>query len=66
MYLSWVLMWFEAISGLRINLNKSEIIPVGSVSDVESLVYDLGCNIGKLPSSYLALPLGAPHKYLEV
>ena len=29
MYLSWLLMWFEAISGLRINLNKSEIIPMG-------------------------------------
>ena len=23
MYLSWTLMWFEAISGLRINLDKS-------------------------------------------
>ena len=22
-------MWFEAILGLRINLNKSEIIPMG-------------------------------------
>ncbi|RVW56016.1 LINE-1 reverse transcriptase-like [Vitis vinifera] len=25
-YLSWLLMWFEACSGLRINLEKSEII----------------------------------------
>ena len=27
-YLSWILMWFEALSGLRINLNKSEILPI--------------------------------------
>ena len=32
MYLGWTLMWFEAFFGLRINLSKSEIIPVvGSV-----------------------------------
>ena len=31
-YLSWLLMWFEAISALKINLNKSEIIPVGNIA----------------------------------
>ena len=57
-YLSWILMWFEALSGLRINLNKSEILPVGSVDNVQELVVELGCGIGSLPSSYLGLPLG--------
>lgn len=61
MYLSWGLMWFDAISGLRITLNQNEIMSVGSVSDVEFLASKLGCNIGKLPSSYMGLPLGAPH-----
>ena len=28
-YLSWLLMWFKAISGLKINLAKSKIIPMG-------------------------------------
>ena len=28
-HLSWILCWFEAASGLRINLAKSEIILVG-------------------------------------
>ena len=28
-YLSWLLRWFEAISRLRINLDKSEILPIG-------------------------------------
>ena len=32
-YLSWILCWFEAASGLRINLAKSEIIPVGEVEE---------------------------------
>ena len=30
-YLSWILMWFEAILGLRINLDKIELILVGGV-----------------------------------
>ena len=49
MYLGWTLLWFEAISGLRINLNKSEIIPVGRVDNVEELAAELGCGIGPLP-----------------
>ena len=35
MYLGWTLMWFEAFSGLKINLSKSEIIPLGRVDNVE-------------------------------
>ena len=34
-YLSWLLMWFEAISGLKINLAKSKIILVGGVGNME-------------------------------
>ena len=64
--LSWLLMWFEIISGLRINLNKREIISVGSIAEVESLALELGCKVGALPSSYLGLPLGAPHSSVAV
>ena len=59
-------MWFEAMSGLRINLNKSEIIPVGAVDNVVELALELGCGIGSLPTSYLGLPLGASHKATRV
>ena len=59
-------MWFEAVSGLRINLNKSEIIPIGPVVNVEELASELGCEVGSLPMSYLGLPLGAKHKALGV
>ena len=48
--------------GLRINLDKSELIPVGCVENVEALAAELGCKVGSLPSSYLGLPLGAPFK----
>ena len=34
-YLSWLLMWFEAISGLKINLAKSKIIPMRGVGNME-------------------------------
>ena len=65
-YLSWILKWFEAISGLRINLDKSELILVGGVENIEALVAELGCKVGSLPSSYLGLPLGAPHRSMAV
>ena len=65
-YLSWILMWFEAMAGSKINLAKSEIIPVGSVPNLAELASELECRIGSFPSSYLGLPLGAKHKALGV
>ena len=65
-YLSWILMWFEALSGLKINLNKSEIIPIGTMDNVEELASELGCKVGSFHTSYLGLPLGAKHKALGV
>ena len=55
-------MWFEAILGLRINLDNNELIPVGYVKNVEDLAAKLGCKVRSLPSSYLGLLLGAPFK----
>lgn len=55
-------MWFEACSGLKVNLEKSELTPVGRVNDIEELALELGCKVGGLSSSYLGLPLGAPFK----
>ena len=66
MYLGWTLMWFEAYSGLKINLSKSEIIPVGRVDNIEMLASELGCGVGSLPIMYLGLPLGAPHRAMGV
>ena len=66
MHLSWILFWFEAASGLRINLAKSEIILVGEVEEVDEMAVELGCKVGLLPSVYLGLPLGAPNKAASV
>ena len=60
--LSWILAWFEAASGLRINLSKSVLIPVEEVDELEELAAELGCRLGALPTVYLGLPLGAHHK----
>jgi len=57
---------FEAVSGLRINLGKSELVPIGEVEDVESLAHILGCRIGSLPMTYLGMLLGAPFKSIFI
>ena len=56
--LNWMLLWFEAIPGLNINLEKSLILLVGNVEDIEGLARELGCQYGILPTTYLGLPLG--------
>ena len=38
-----ILARFEEMSGLRINLGKSELIPIGGVPNLEALVGLLGC-----------------------
>ena len=65
-FLGWILMWFEALSGLKINLGKSEIFLIGGRENVEGLMVELGCKVGLLPTTYLGLPLGVPHKSVEI
>ena len=65
-YLSWLLMWFAACSSLRINLEKSEMILVGRVLNIEGLALELGCKVGGIPSCYLGMPLGAAFNSLAV
>ena len=60
-YLNWVFMWFEAGSGLKINLGKSEMIPVGNDPNLEEFAEVLGCKVGAIPTTYLVIPLEAPY-----
>ena len=60
--LRMVLIWFEAVSGLKVNLDKSELVAVGAVRNMDLLVAVLGCKQGSLPMKYLDLPLGAKFK----
>jgi len=57
-----ILIWFEAVSGPRVNLSKSSILPVGQVDNIQLLAGILGCTIDSFPTSYLVLPLGAKFK----
>jgi hypothetical protein len=66
LHLRLLFTWFEAISGLKINLSKSEVDPVGQVPDIKLLANIMGCNITYLPMSYLGLPLGAKFKSKQI
>jgi hypothetical protein len=57
-----LLVCFEAVSGLKVNLTKSALVPVGSLDDVDQLADRLGCGSANLPLKYLGLPLGASFK----
>ena len=41
--LHMILIWFKVVFGLKINLGKSELIPVGVVHNIGLLLNVLGC-----------------------
>ena len=47
---------------MKVNVSKSELVPIGEVNNVHALAEMLGCRIGSLPMTYLGMPLGASHK----
>ena len=57
-----ILSRFEEMSQLKINLGKSELVPVGDVPDLHELVEILDCRESTLPLKYLGLLLGASFK----
>uniref|UniRef100_A0A7N2M0W0 Inositol polyphosphate-related phosphatase domain-containing protein n=1 Tax=Quercus lobata TaxID=97700 RepID=A0A7N2M0W0_QUELO len=52
----------QAVTSLKVNTLKSEMIPIGEVPNVLVLAEILGCRIGSLPMTYLGMLLGASHK----
>ncbi|XP_075645807.1 uncharacterized protein LOC142616966 [Castanea sativa] len=52
-----VLSCFQAFTGLKVNVGKSEIVPVGEVNNLDALANVLQCRVGKLPMKYLGMPL---------
>ena len=59
LFLRMILIWFEAVSGLNINLGKSKLVLVGVVHNFDLLLNVLGYKQGILPMKYLGLPLEA-------
>jgi hypothetical protein len=66
LYIRMVLTCFEAVTGLRVNMLKREMVPVGEVSDLARLAALLSYKIGSTPMNYLGMPLGALHKALSM
>ncbi|RVW74227.1 putative ribonuclease H protein [Vitis vinifera] len=64
-FISWCSIW-QAASGLKINLDKSEVIPIGEVEEVNEMAVEIGCRVRQLSAVYLGLPLGAPNKATSV
>ena len=56
LHIRMVLIFFEAITGLKVNVGKSEIVPVGEVGNLDDLACILCCKVGCLPMSYLGMP----------
>ena len=56
--LKFILLCFEAVSGLKINFSKSEVIVTG-VDDNEALrvARILNCSLGSFPFKYPGLPI---------
>ena len=61
-YMGALLVCFEAVSRLKVNLTKSALILVGSLDDVDQLAGRLGCGTTVLPLKYVGLPLEASFK----
>ena len=57
-----LLLCFQVVIGLKVNVAKSEMVPIGEVNNVHALAEILGCRVGILPMTYLGMPLGASHK----
>ncbi|XP_075645160.1 uncharacterized protein LOC142616177 [Castanea sativa] len=51
-----------AFTGLKVNVGKSEIVPVGEVNNLDALANVLQCRVGSLPMKYLGMPLGSSFK----
>ena len=54
------------MTGLKVNVAKSEMVPIGEVNNMHALAEILGCRVGALPMTYLGMPLGASLKSLSI
>ena len=53
-----ILIWFEQLSGMRINFHKSELISMNVEPEVvHNLAHLFSCPVGTLPIKYLGVPL---------
>lgn len=53
-----MLLCFEVVSGIKVNLGESKLVLVGVVHNINSLASLLGSKLAYLPLKYLDLPRG--------
>jgi hypothetical protein len=62
MNIKFILYYFENMSGLKINYDKSEIFVLGCTPEAEHRVAEiLNCNVGKFPMKYLGVMVDCKH-----
>ncbi|XP_075665266.1 uncharacterized protein LOC142634913 [Castanea sativa] len=61
-----VLSCFQAFTGLKVNVGKNEIVPVGEANNLDDLANILHCRVGSLPIKYLGMPLGTSFKTASI
>ena len=66
LYIQMLLTCFEAVTRLRVNLGKIEIVPVCEVENVNQLSDILYCRVDSLHMTYLGMPLGASFKSMAI
>ena len=49
LFIRLVLTCFQAFTGLKVNVGKSKIVPIGEVCNIQSLANILQCRVGSLP-----------------
>ena len=57
---------FQAFTRLKVNVGKSEIVPVGEVGSIDVLANILSYRVGSLPRKYLGMPLGTLFKTASI
>ena len=45
LHIQFLLLSFQAVTGLKVNVHKSEMVPIGEVDDVHALAEILGCSV---------------------
>ena len=51
---------------MKVNVGKSEIVPIGEVNNLDALANILQCRVGSLPMKYLGMPLGTSFKTASI
>ena len=55
LHVRMLLLCFQAVIGSKVNVLKSEMVPIREVPNIHVLAEILGCRIGSLPMTYLGM-----------